>query len=407
MTAHGDADLSGLDPSWLLGSLPDAVVLIDGAGTLCWGNAAATEQLGWRMEDWVGQPAVLLVHADDVGLATEALASVKGKALGTPIELRVRTADGGYRLMELRGRPTHDAAGGRFVVLVLRDITERRRWEVSGGDGAMVQTLIESSPVITMLVGPDGRVRSASAALVRRLGQPLEATAGRFLVELVAGDDRQRVSEALDAVGRGGTITVEARLVDGEGDATPHQLTVVSLVDDPVVAGLVVTAQDISAVVAARERLHHQATHDPLTGLLNRAGLSDAIGDALRHEHPIGVVFVDLDDFKTVNDRYGHRAGDQVLVEVARRIQTVAGDAPAGRFGGDEFVILAVAEVATVTNALLAALPTALAAPIPVAAATVTVRATCGAALAQPGDDPDSLLAAADWFMYDAKRQRP
>jgi diguanylate cyclase (GGDEF)-like protein/PAS domain S-box-containing protein len=383
------------------------VVLVDGAGLLRWGNAVATEQLGWRVEDWVGRPAMSLIHPDDVGLALEALTSVQAKPIGTPIELRVRVAGGGHRLMEVRGRPVADPTGGRFVVMALRDITERRRWEVGAGNPAMVQTLVEWSPMITMLVGPDGRVRSASAALVRQLGQPLEATAGRPLVELVWEADREQVTAALARAAGGPTVTAEARLVDVEGRAIPHQLTVVGLVDDPVVAGLVVTAQDITALAAARQRLHHLATHDPLTGLLNRAGLLGAIGDALSRDHPVGVVFVDLDDFKHVNDRYGHRAGDHVLIEVARRIQSAAGSEPVGRLGGDEFVILVTDDVAVVTGAVLADLPATLAAPIPMAATTVTIRAACGAALAQPGDDPDSLLAAADSFMYDAKRRRP
>ena len=180
-----------------------------------------------------------------------------------------------------------------------------------------------------------------------------------------------------------------------------------NLIDDPVVAGLVVTAQDITELVAARQRLHRLATHDPLTGLWNRAGLLEAIAAALGHEQTVGVVFLDLDDFKQVNDRYGHRAGDHVLVEVARRLRLLAGTAPVGRLGGDEFVILLTDDVAAVTGEILAQLPDILAAPIAAGGATVTVRAACGAALAQPGDDPDSLLAAADSFMYDAKRRQP
>ena len=399
--------LDHLDQGCLVDVLPDPLVVIDADGMVRWANFAATEQLGWRLDEWVGRPAVLLVHPDDVGLAAEAMESVHTKALGTPIELRVRTAAGGHRLMELRGRPVTDQHGTRLVVAVLRDITERRRWEVGAGNDAMVQTLLECSPVITLLVDVDGRVRTASAGLVRQLGQPLEATAGRAFVELVAPEDRERVRTALTTIGHARTVTVEARLLDVDGSAFSHQLTVVNLVNDPVVAGLVVTAQDITELVAVRQRLHRLATHDPLTGLSNRAGLLEAIAAALGHEQTVGVVFLDLDDFKQVNDRFGHRAGDQVLVEVARRLRLLADTARVGRLGGDEFVILLTDDVAAVTGTILAQLPDTLAAPIPVAGATITVKAACGAALAQPGDDPDSLLAAADSFMYDAKRRQP
>ena len=293
------------------------------------------------------------------------------------------------------------------MVAILRDITERRRWEVGAGNSAMVQSLIECSPLITMLVGVDGCVRSSSAALVRQLGQPLEATVGRPFVELVAHEDRARCPGVFIKVGRGATVSFEARLLDGDGFGIAHLVTAVNLADDPVVAGVVVTAQNITELVAARDRLHHLATHDPLTGLLNRAGLLEAIGSALARKHPLGVVLIDLDEFKQVNDCHGHQGGDHVLIEVARRIEAVAGDAPAGRLGGDEFVILLAHNTATRARAFLIELSAAVAAPIPVGGATVTIGAACGAALAQPGDDPDSLLAAADRFMYDAKRRQP
>jgi diguanylate cyclase (GGDEF)-like protein/PAS domain S-box-containing protein len=395
----------GWDAHWLLHELPDAVVVVSADGVVQWANAAATDQLGWRLEDWLGRQAMLLVHPDDVGLAAEALETVRSKELGTPIELRVRVAGGGHRLVELRGRSVVDGQSDQLVVLLLRDITERRRWEVSGGDSALMQTLVEYSPVITLLVDGDCRVRSASAALVRRLGHPLEATAGRHLDELVAPADRGVLAAAFTSA-RTAAVVIEARLLNTSGAAFPHQLTIVNLLEDPVVHGMVVTAQDITALVDARQQLHHLATHDPLTGVLNRAGLLSAITDALDARHPLGVVFLDLDGFKWINDQYGHRAGDLVLVEVGRRIQQVAGQNMVGRLGGDEFVILADQDVSVVVSDLLTALPAALGHPVPVAGDTLTIRAAYGAAIAQPGDDPASLLAAADAFMYDAKRRQ-
>lgn len=394
------------DPHSLIDVLPDPLVVIDADGRVCWGNSAATEQLGWRLPDLVGRPATLFVHPDDVGLAAEALTTVYTKALGTPIELRVRAADGGYRLMELRGRPVVDPCGAPLIVAILRDITERRRWEVGAGNSAMVQSLIECSPLITMLVGVNGQVRSTSAALVRQLGQPLEATVGRPFVDLVASDDRARVETALTTLGRGATVSFEARFLDAGGLGIAHLVTAVNLIEDPVVAGLVVTAQNITELVKARDQLHHLANHDPLTGLLNRAGLLDAMGAALAREHHLAVVLIDLDGFKKVNDRHGHQGGDHVLIEVARRIDALARDAPVGRLGGDEFVILLTHNAVSRTRAFLIELSRAVAAPMRVAGATVTIGAACGAALAQPGDDPNSLLAAADRFMYDAKRRQ-
>lgn len=219
--------------------------------------------------------------------------------------------------------------------------------------------------------------------------------------------DRARVGAAFTSISPGATVSCEASLLDDEGFGIAHLLTVVNLVDDALVAGLAVTAQNITDLLASRERLHHLATHDPLTGLLKRAGLLEAIEFALGREHPAGVVLLDLDEFKRVNDRHGHRSGDEVLVEVARRTQLLAGSAPAARLGGDEFVILFPADFVGCAGPFLAELSAAVAAPIALAGATVAVRASCGGGLAQPGDSPDRLLAAGDAFMYEAKRRQP
>ncbi|MGI8794547.1 MAG: PAS domain-containing protein, partial [Acidimicrobiales bacterium] len=119
------------DPQALLDALPDPVVAIDAEGRVLWVNAAGEEQLGWNRREIVGTSGMELIHPDDMATALTALVSVQDKSLGTPVELRVRDRDAGFRLVELRGRSALDVRGVDAIVLVLRDITERRRWEVS------------------------------------------------------------------------------------------------------------------------------------------------------------------------------------------------------------------------------------------------------------------------------------
>lgn len=163
--------------------------------------------------------------------------------------------------------------------------------------------------------------------------------------------------------------------------------------------------------VATRE-LSRRAMHDDLTGLANRAAFWDRLAQRLNVAHRRGtglaVLFLDLDDFKAVNDTLGHAAGDQLLVAVARRVsgELRAGDT-AARVGGDEFVVL-LDEVATGESALAVAqrIKERLLAPYELGQHTVTATSSIGVALGSDGLlTPDALVAAADTAMYDAKRR--
>jgi len=152
----------------------------------------------------------------------------------------------------------------------------------------------------------------------------------------------------------------------------------------------------------ARVELEHLASHDHLTQLPNRAKFLGAVRDALTGGGPVAVLNVDLDGFKEINDRYGHAAGDELLVTVADRLTTAAGGRGlAARFGGDEFAILltGAANAEEVGRRLCAH----LAAPIRLDAGTVTVGASIGVALAEPGVTVAELMKRADEAMYSAK----
>ncbi len=178
--------------------------------------------------------------------------------------------------------------------------------------------------------------------------------------------------------------------------------------------GVLTHIGDVAAIVLERASLHertrHQARSDPLTGLPNRRTILEALtasnARATRTGGLLGLVFVDLDDFKAVNDHHGHSAGDEVLVETARRLRSVVrrGD-EVGRLGGDEFVIVCEAadderEVRVLAERLLAALR----APITLRTGTVAISASLGLTFSRGHRDPETLLGEADAAMYRAKR---
>ncbi len=152
-------------------------------------------------------------------------------------------------------------------------------------------------------------------------------------------------------------------------------------------------------------RMRHEAVHDPLTGLPNRTLLRDRLEHALtrRGTGSAGLLFVDLDNFKQINDAHGHAAGDAVLVEVGRRLgATVRPEDTVARLGGDEFVVVCEEIDRETALALGRRLQEALHAPIGVRGAEHRLRASIGVALGE--HDADALLAAADSAVYEAKR---
>jgi diguanylate cyclase (GGDEF)-like protein len=154
----------------------------------------------------------------------------------------------------------------------------------------------------------------------------------------------------------------------------------------------------------AEQALRHEASHDPLTGLPNRKAFTTLLGDALERGEGCEILFCDLDGFKSVNDRYGHAQGDQLLIEVSRRLrESVRTDDLVSRFGGDEFVILfretTPNEVHTINRRII----DALSRPFPTSGEFVTIGASTGTALAAGDADPEELIDRADHAMYSAK----
>ena len=208
----------------------------------------------------------------------------------------------------------------------------------------------------------------------------------------------------------GMSVTTQWRIRHRDGSWRHVEVVANNLLGDPTVEGIVLTMRDVSERKALEEELKHQAFHDALSGLANRAlfldRLEHALARAARSQSLLAVLFLDLDDFKLVNDSFGHAAGDGLLVAVAGRLASSlrAGDT-AARFGGDEFAVL-LEEISGFEEACQVAerIIGELRVPLAIDDHEVQVHASIGIAISPAGvEDPAELLQAADVAMYSAK----
>ena len=400
-------DLNRLASIRVLDSMPDAVAALDlEALTVVHLNPPAAQLFGSLSSEVAGRSALELLHPDDVPLALAGLDWVGDHDRGSLIELRIQTDDG-EKLVELAGA-RHPATDGDLLLLTMRDLTERRRWEIAHDDASAFRALIHHSGSLLAHLDLDRVVVGTSSALTRDLGHDQAHVIGTPFEQVVHIEDRDAVLEAVAKAASGaddGRVRLEARLSTAGERATRYQLEIASLDGDPTVDGFVVTAHDISALDEARQELAHAASHDQLTGLLNRAGFMDRLSaDMLRSRHRLTVAFVDLDGFKPVNDRFGHAMGDRLLHIVAGRLAGAIRSVDyAARLGGDEFALAIHAVDATFIDRIVERLDAAIAEPIVLSQETVSITGSIGTASCAVHPSAAAVLAVADAAMYERK----
>jgi diguanylate cyclase (GGDEF)-like protein/PAS domain S-box-containing protein len=240
------------------------------------------------------------------------------------------------------------------------------------------------------------------------VGLPAPELLGMSWLDVVTDDDRDSARDLVSLAQGGRPARGEVRLNSEDGHTRIVDAVVTEVIDEDLM-GFVVTCHDITERHELEQQLTHQAFHDALTGLANRALFRDRLGHAMaraRGAGGYGVLFVDLDDFKTVNDSLGHAAGDDLLREMTGRLRTCLRDGDtAARLGGDEFAIL-LEDVEDDEHCIEIArrLLEALAVPFQIGENEVTTGASIGIAVGHAGPaSPEDLMRNADLALYDAK----
>ncbi|MGC1909404.1 MAG: EAL domain-containing protein [Candidatus Dormiibacterota bacterium] len=277
------------------------------------------------------------------------------------------------------------------------------------------RSLVQNSSDLIMAIGPDGSFSYLSPSVEVLLGRQLESEEEFNLSEILHPTDCARVLGAIEEArsARGPGRRLECRVLHHDGGWRHLEVNLTNLLHDTYVNAVVVTGRDITERRELEDQLRHQALHDPLTGLANRALLRDRLEHALRARRDgrstLGLLSVDLDNFKTINDSFGHAVGDTVLLEVTRRIGECLRPADTfARLGGDEFAVLVEKLTGTtIVTAIADRIGEVLALPIQAALdLEVTVSASIGLITTKYATaDAEAILRDADIALYQAKAE--
>ena len=394
----------------LLDDLPDAVVVLARDGRIIELNANTVALTGRHRDDLLGQYFVELFDGGDRTRLVDLWRLLRqGDDMITPTLPFIRP-NGTHVLLEANANlPLRDPDR---VVIALRDVTERvaeaHRLEKAR---ERFRLAFHGAPTgMALSSSPDGVLVDVNESLMLMLGRTREDLIGRTVEEISHPDDWQRNAAQLrrSSDHDADNYRMEKRYVRGDGGVVWAR-TWVSIMDDGEGGSLAIAhIEDVTEQRHNAERLEWAATHDGLTGLPNRFRFLERLGSYLETAQPgsIAVLFIDIDNFKVINDSLGHDAGDQLLQSMSERLRSVVRDRDMlGRFGGDEFIVM-LRDVSGSYDPFVVAeqLRAEIAQPLTIDDAELFVTASIGITISdREGVTTTEMLRDADAAMYRAK----
>src|SRR5215218_6501548 len=380
-------------------------------------NRSLCEILGYPERELLGKTFQEITHPDDLEVDLGHLKRVLAGEIRTyQMEKRYLHKDGHVVWALLSVSVVHDEEDEPlYFVSQIQDVSERKNVErVIIESEQRFRSLVQNSSDIITILEADGTVRYVSPAVERVTGYKPEEQIGTNAFGSVHPDDKEQALNTLAEVLKrpGLHPPLEFRVPHKDGSWRYLEHVVNNLLDDSAVRGVVVNSWDVTERKALVEYLSYQAFHDPLSDLPNRVLFMDRLEHAIiranRRGNKVAVLFMDLDNFKVINDSLGHKAGDQLLVAVAERLKAcLRPEDTAARLGGDEFTILveditSVGEVVQIAERIAEILQP----PVPLGEQEVFATVSTGIALNISAQElPADLLRHADLAMYQAKHK--
>ena len=388
----------------------DVALVVGADGRVIYGNpSASTVLVAAEGDTLVGMD---YVHPDDRKSVMDAFRGLAAPDATARMTFRRLGVDGTWRWVEqiVTNCLTDSAIGG--LVVNIREITDKVQAEAALRESEMRYRLIaETAQEGIWATDPDGRTSFANQKMADLLGRSLADLYSNPTWELITGTTRAGFEQRLRRRHQHGTDRYDVRHTRPDGSARTLRICASPFAVEGSRVGSLAMVSDITDARRVEVALHYRAHHDMLTGLANRALLVERLQAALNREAEtrqgsIVVLVADLDQFKLVNDSFGHAAGDDLLVEVARRWGRVLQPNDVfSRLGGDEFVIMRADLGSQNAYSLADELSTVLEEPIVLDGRPVTVTASIGIAVTTGTEDADTLLRHADTAMYEAKSQ--
>ena len=373
-------------------------------------NDAYEQVFGYRRERVLGRSALDLGIWVDALERRELVRRLERERIVQDFDASIRRADGEIRIARMSGGML-ELNGRRCVIMVVRDVTRQKEQEEALRLAARV---FESTAEGILITDPRSRIVAVNQAFTELTGYTEEDVRGRQPSLLASGrHDRRFFDEMWEGINRSGRWHGEVWNRTQAGEVRPYLITISALRDDHgTVLNYVGVLRDISTIKQSQQQLEYLANYDGLTGLGNRnlfyTRLKVGLEKAARHRRQLAVVFVDLDNFKVINDTLGHDVGDVLLAEIAKRIKScVRQEDVVCRLGGDEFTVYiedfvdAQALVGTAQR-----LTQAVSESCRISGHDIFVTASVGISIyPNDGQTMSELLRNADTAMYKAKEQ--
>jgi diguanylate cyclase (GGDEF)-like protein/PAS domain S-box-containing protein len=399
----------------LLDDLPEGVVPLDDDGAIKGANAKALELTGRPPGELAGRRLTDLVEDGRRREVAEWLSRARRGRATDPVSFPLERADGSSTLVEATAdRTRQDGAG---LIVRLRDVTEREeRGRALEQARRRFQQAFHSAPTGMALVRlDDSTILDANRSLADMLAIPVGELVGRSIRDITHPDDLRAAAtyRARLELGIADTYLLDQRYLRSDGQFVWAR-TRVAVTEDDGVSLAITHIEDVTEQRRTAERLQWAATHDDLTGLPNRTEMIRRVDELLTDARPgdVAVLFIDLDNFKAVNDSLGHGIGDVLLTAMSVRLrETVGPDAILARFGGDEFIVVVDGLAATAPDdpgrdplALAERVRREVGRAVVVHGTELFVTASVGVSTnEQPGASAADLLRDADAAMYRAK----